>query len=285
MKRAALFISKMSRQLLFAILTIVLCLGIWWGLWSIWKYSLLHSQEYRLKPGRFHLSEPPPWIPETLVHDVLATAKFGAKESVLNKKLPERLAVAFKANPWVQKVRKIQIKYPAEVYVELDYRSPVCLVELPGGHGFYPVDADGIFLPADYFTQGTQEEKAEKMSPFPFVVGTPSNPIGSIGDPWGDSAVGKAAKIAALLGTNAKNWGIVSIKILTAPKEGPFAISWNVPPPEFQLVAGNGHTFHWGTFEFSSENPQMPGLKEEAKLETFRKLISVHGTLDQFPEQ
>jgi len=274
----------MFRQVFITILVFFLFLGIGWGVWSIGKRGLLQLPEYRLEAGRFHLSEPPPWIPETLVYDVLTTAKFGLEESVLDKRLPERLAVAFTANPWIHKVRKIQIKYPAEVYVELEYRNPVCLVSLPDGNGFYPVDAYGILLPTDYFTQGTSKEIAEKMNAFPLVVGTPSNPSGSLGDPWGNSAVEKAAKITAMLGVDAKPWGVVSIRILTTPKEEPFMTSWNTQPPEFQLVAENGRVFHWGTFDFSSENRQLPDLKEEAKLEKFRKLIGVHGTLDQFPE-
>jgi len=164
--------------------------------------------------------------------------------------------VAFAANPWVQKVRKVQIKYPAEVYVDLDYRSPVCLVQVPGGAGSYPVDANGILLPTDYFTQGTAEEIAEKKNAFLFVEGAPSNPIGSFGDPWGDPSVEKAAKIAALLGSDAKTRGIVSIKILIAQKENPAAVLWDPPQPEFQLLTEDGRVFEWETFHFSSENPQ-----------------------------
>jgi len=274
----------MFRQLFLTILVLLVFLGLGWGLWLLWKDELLYSQKYRLEPGRFHLSEPPPWIPETLVHDVLTTAKFGAAESVLDAKLPERIAAAFTVNPWILRVQRVQIKYPAEVYVELDYRSPVCFVMLPDESGFYPVDEYGVFLPADYFKRGTPEERAEKMNAFPLVVGTPSNPSGSVGSPWGHSAVEKAARIATMLGANAKTWGVVSIRILTSQGEEPFAVSWSPPPPEFQLVAENGRVFHWGTFDFSPENPLLPDLKEETKLEKFRKLIGVHGTLDQFPE-
>ena len=269
----------MFRQLFITILVILLFAAIWWWVGAIWNRHLLHLPEYRLEAGRFHLSEPPPWIPETLVHDVLTTAKFGPEESVLDKKLPERLAAAFAANPWVERVRKVQIRYPAEVYVELDYRSPVCLVELPNGEGFYPVDAYGILLPPDYFMADT-----ERIHLFPLVTGTPSNPMGSYGDAWGNSAVGKAARIAAMLGEDAKIGGVASIRILTEPKGTLSTFRWEVPPPEFQLVAENGRVFHWGTFGFSPENPLLPDLKEEAKLENFRKLIGVHGTLDQFPE-
>jgi len=274
----------MFRQLIFTILVVGLLLGAWWGLWSIWKYGLLHSSAYLLNPKRFHLPDHPPWIPETLVYEVLTAAKFAPKESVVDAKLPERIAVAFRANPWVQTVRSVQIKYPAEVYVELDYRNPVCLVELPSGKRFYPVDANGILLPTNYFTQGTREEIEEKKSAFLFVVGTPSNPIGSFGDSWGDSVVEKAAKIAAMLGENAKTWGIVSIKILTEQNDHPDAIRWNTQPAEFQLVAENGRFFHWGTFDLSSDNPQSPDSKEKDKLEMFRDLIGVHVTLDKFPE-
>jgi len=226
----------MFRKILFTILILLVLLVLWVGFWLLWKRTLLGSPEYHLKPERFHLSEHPPWIPKTLVHEILTTAKFRPNESVLDVGLSKKIAAAFAANPWIQKVQKVQIKYPGEVYVDLDYRSPVCLVELPGGNGFYPVDANGILLPTDYFTQGTKEENDERMNAFLFVEGAPSNPIGAPGDPWGDSAVEKAAKIAAQLGSNARAEGIVSIKILIEQKENPAAIRWDPQPPEFQLV-------------------------------------------------
>jgi len=191
--------------------------------------------------------------------------------SVLDKKLPEKLAAVFTANPWVAKVRKVQIHYPARVDLDLEYRSPICLVELPGGHGFYPVDASGILLPTEYFTQGTPEENAERMNSLLFVVGTLTNPIGSFGDPWGDPVVEKAAKIADLLGHDAQARGIVSIKILSEPKESLSVNRWDPQPTEFQLITENGDVFHWGTFDFSSENPNEPASKEKDKLELFRK--------------
>ena len=231
---------KMFRQLIFTILIFLVLLVLWVGFWLLWKRTLLGSPEYRLKPERFHLSEHPPWIPATLVHEILTTAKFGPNESVLDAKLPAKIAVAFAANPWVQKVIKVQIKYPAEVYVDLEYRSPVCLVQLPGGHGFYPVDANGILLPTDYFTQGTKEENDERMNAFLFVEGAPSNPIGYFGDSWGDPTVEKAAKIAADRGPNARAEGFVAIKILIEQKENPAAIRWDPQPPKYQLVTEDG---------------------------------------------
>ena len=270
----------MFRQLIFTILILLVLLCLWGGLWLRWKRDLLHSEEYCLNPGRFHLSEHPPWIPETLVHEVLMAAKFGPEESVLDEKLPEKLAVAFAANSWIQKVRSVQIMYPAEVFVDLEYRSPVCLVELPGGHWLYPVDADGVLLPTDYFTRGTEEEIVEKKNAFLLVEGAPSNPIGSFGDPWGDSSVEKAAKLAAKLGANAKTRGITSIKILIAQKDNPSAILWDAQPPKFQVVAADGRVFDWGTFDFSPDHPQLPDL-EKAKLEQFQNWLETE--LEKIP--
>ena len=274
----------MLRQIFFTILVVALFAGIWFGLWSVWKNELLRSEQYQLHSAQFHLPPPLPWIPETLVRDVLLTAKFDSDESVLDAKLPEKLAAAFQANPWVLKVQKVQIQYPAEIFVELDYRSPVCLVELPEGNGFYPVDSQGVLLPTDYFTQGTPEEIAEKMDAFVHVTDTPSNPIGSFGDTWGNSAVEKAAQIAALLGEDAKPWGIVAIRIIADKRTDEFALSRPTQPPRFQLFAANGRLFDWGTFDSSPDNPQLPSLDEDAKKEKLRHLIQQYGTLANVPD-
>ncbi len=275
----------MSRQVLFTLLVVAVLVGLWFGLWSTWKTDLLHSEEYRLDPARFHLPRRPVWVPETLVHDVLLSAGLNRLESVLDAKLPEKLSAAFSLNPWVRKVRKVQIKYPAEVYVDLDYRRPVCLVQLPDDSGFYPVDSEGILLPTDYFTRGSPQEIAEKMSELLLVVGAPSSPIGSFGDTWGESSVEKAAQLADLLGEDAKLWGIDTLRIITDPKANSLALSWEVQPPKYRLITGNGRTVEWGTYDFAPGSPKVPSLKEEAKKEKLRKRILLFGSLANLPEE
>ncbi len=275
----------MPRQIFFTLLVVAVLIGIWFGLWSIWKTDLLHSEEYRLDPSRFHLPQQPAWVPESLVHDVLLSAGLNRVESVLDAKLPEKLSAAFTLNPWVRKVRKVQIKYPAEIYVDLDYRRPVCLVQLPDNNGFYPVDAGGILLPTDYFTRGTPDEIAAKMSEFLLVTGAPSSPIGSFGDAWGEPSVEKAAQLAGLLGEDAKSWGINSLRIITDKRAGTLVLSWEIEPPKYQLVAPNGRTVDWGTYDYAPGSARLPGLTEEAKKEKLRKRISLYGSLENLPDE
>lgn len=277
---------RFFRTSLLTLLVLLAFAGVGWSIWSALRADLLSSREYRLEASRFYLPEPLPWIPMSLVQDVLLESKLEQQKTVLDHQLPEKLAAAFLANSWVKQVYKVQIFYPGEVWVDLEYRSPICLVEIPGGDGFHPVDAEGVLLPNDYFTEGTEEEIAAKIDQFLFITNVPTSPIGSFGDTWGEKSVEGAIQIAALLGNEAKSWGINSIRIVSAKKSGESLDRlWSTPEKTtYQLVADNGRNYEWGTFEFESDSSLLPSLNEEAKKEKLRKLIQQHGSLEAIPE-
>lgn len=273
------------RTVISTLLVVLFFVAVGWSVWSAWGTDVLSSREFRLDSARFYLPDRLPWIPSSLARDVLRESRLERQKTVLDHKLPEKLTAAFLANPWVRQVYKVQIFYPAEVWVDLEYRSPICLVEIPGGEGFYPVDFEGILLPTDYFTEGTQEQIAAKVEPFLFIIDVPANPIGGFGDTWGEKSVEQAIGLAALLGSEAKSWGIESIRILSPKKsEETLGQPQNLPEKTtYQLIATNGYSFDWGTFEFEPGSPNLANLNEEVKKEKLRKLIRQHGSLGAVP--
>ena len=59
---------------------------------------------------------------------------------------PDRLALAFKLNPWVEEVVKVSYA-PGRIVVDLRFREPVAWVKLDGGPLF--VDGEGRLLPTE----------------------------------------------------------------------------------------------------------------------------------------
>ena len=71
----------------------------------------------------------PPWISK---EDFEQTANLGLcaqDQSIFSPNLSHRLAQAYEASPWVERVNKIGVRYPAQLEVDLLWRRPVACVE------------------------------------------------------------------------------------------------------------------------------------------------------------
>ena len=79
----------------------------------------------------------------------------GAPLSILDDGLVERIHSVFSLHPWVAKVQRVTKSHPAHVEVEIVYRRPVAMVEVPGG--WYPVDVEGVLLPINDFSPTDHE--------------------------------------------------------------------------------------------------------------------------------
>ncbi|MGL6225696.1 MAG: cell division protein FtsQ/DivIB [Thermoguttaceae bacterium] len=247
--------------------------GIWLGLWHFWKENLYQTAEYQLRADRITLvPSPPDWVPSTFILQVLRSSSLDMGETVLDRKLPEKIAAAFSASPWINRVKQVKIHYPAQIDIELEYRAPCCLVAVPNESGYYPVDSKGILLPTEYFIS-----KPEKMGDYLIVSGIGSFPIGSIGDHWGDNVVEDAAQIAALLGEDAKKWGISGLHAL------PRTLSQSNARIRFELTSQSGKRIRWGEVEQAGESG-LPNLVEEAKKERLSQLIAKHGSFAKIPD-
>lgn len=266
-----------------ALLLLLILLGFaggWFFLWNHFRDDLLYSPEYRLDPERIRIPERPPWVPDSFLGDVLLHASLEQRETVLDPKLPEKLASAFAAHPWVSKVHRVEFFYPAEVLVDLEYCSPCCIVEVPGRYG-YPVDSKGVVLPTDYFINAPAEELARYL----IVIGVSSNPIGSFGDRWGDKTVEGAARIADLLGKDASSYGIKNIRVLPGRSTGNHTSFLRNPEgiPRFQLLGAQGNTVDWGPSEFNPDSQEQPHPLEKAKKEKLYEYLKQYGTFDRLP--
>jgi hypothetical protein len=65
------------------------------------------------------------WIAEQDLRQLAATGVFtGKNQSVFEPGLARKLAAAYERDGWVERVRAVRLRYPAQLEVELDFRRP-----------------------------------------------------------------------------------------------------------------------------------------------------------------
>ncbi len=105
---------------------------------------------------------------------------------LLDEDVTARLARAFAAHPWVESVRRVDVRGPgSKIHVDLAYRNPVLVVGLSPARA---VDSNGVLLPV-----------AAVRSNVPVLISKVADPVGPPGSRWGDPCVTAAAASAAFL--------------------------------------------------------------------------------------
>jgi hypothetical protein len=180
-----------GRLPLFLVLLFVLFIGGAWYAWVKLKPSILGWPEYRIAPEQVEVTPQPAWIPQSDVRaEVLRSPALDGALSITDDDLAERIHNAFVRHSWVAKVERVTKQY-GTVKVELVYRKPVLMVELPRG-GFLPVDVEAVLLPTADFTP-------TEATRYPRLSGVDREPTGLAGSRWADARVIGAAEIAAVL--------------------------------------------------------------------------------------
>ena len=95
------------------------------------KDSNSRSPDYRIGPEQVEITPQPPWIQQSDIRaEVFRNPTLDGPLSIMDDDLAERIANAFARHPWVAKVERVTKQY-GSVKVELVYRKPVCMVEVP----------------------------------------------------------------------------------------------------------------------------------------------------------
>ncbi len=203
------------------------------GLFALWRTvgpEILADRQFQLTPEQIEITTPPAWIKGDVKHEVLRDASLDGPLSIFEPELTQRLARAFLLHPWVGKVTRVSKHHPARVVVVLEYRVPVCMVEVPGG--LYPVDEHGILLPAGDFS--TLDARR-----YPRLAGIRTVPMGPVGSEWGDGRVTGGAEIAAVIG---ELWDAAQLDHMTASE----AAQGTEDAFAYEIIAKSGARIAWG---------------------------------------
>lgn len=239
--------------------------GIGVAAWRFSRDSIQHQPQYHLDADQIRISPAPDWISQDFVKKVLDASGLTDRSSLFDDSLSKKLSQAFAADPWVESVERVEIRYPAGADIRLTYRKPVAFVELPSQE-LLPIDRNGILLSTYYFAGLTPEDR----SVYPRIQGLKSFPQGEVGFSWGDPLVHDTARFIDSLSdifvkTKLKKVRPVTEKTATGNR------------CKYQLSTDKGATVLWGTFE-----------PDQAIIETKRKrlldILDMYKSLDNVPD-
>jgi len=220
------------------------------------------GDDYRVTAEQVEVTPPPPWIRTDIKAAALRDAGFDESVSLLEKDLVERIARAFALQPWVSEVVEVRKSFPAQVQVKLDYRRPVCMVEVPGG--LYAVDVEGVVLPSHDFSPLEARE-------YPRLGGVDTAPLGPVGTSWGDARVLGGARIAASL---LEHWSSLGLSRIV-PRAG--GATSDLETIDFEIESRGGTRILWGHApqdDFAGES------SPEEKVQQLIDYVAQHGPLD-----
>ena len=160
---------------------------------------------------------------------------------------------------------RITKSYPPAVHVELTYRKPIAVVEMPtdGGNMLLPVDREGIRLPAD-------DVPLVRRRYLPRISGIVGQP--PVGQKWDDPRVAGATELASRLADVWQSLHLVDILPSARPE-----ISAEQRYFVFSLITRGGTRVVWGA---------APGLGPRGeddfamKLQRLRQCTQSVGPLD-----
>jgi len=236
--------------------------ALWYAGWDSVRQDVLASDTYWLSVGDVQITPAAEWIHSDIRAEVVRDASFDEQLSIMDPKLTERIAHAFSLHPWIARVRRVRKYHPAAVRVDLTYRRPVCMVEVPGE--LLPVDVRGVLLPREDFSP-------VEVARYPRLVGVDSVPIGPEGTRWGDIRVVGAAEIAAAFGPAWNQLRLDRIfpsTLVDVGSRGEY---------HFELFTLGGTRILWGRSP-GAELPGDPTAKE--KVARLQRYYQEHGTLE-----
>lgn len=257
------FVKGRGRAAALVGLCIAVFCGLWYAAWRRVGEDVLLAKEYWLTQQDLEFTPPPEWIHRNVPAEVFRDASLDSPLSITDENLVRRLAEAFSLHPWVAEVRRVSKHYPARVEVELVYRRPVLMVQVPGG--LLPVDEVGVLLPSDDFSP------LEAVRDYPRLVGVDTVPVGPVGMRWGDARVLEGAEIADTFGSAWRDLNldcIVPSALLEVGHAGEYS---------YELVTKGGTRILWGRAP-GAETPGEPQAADKvARLVEYQKQ---NGTLE-----
>jgi hypothetical protein len=221
-----------------------IALGIWLTYRTV-EPRINASPHYNLDPRSITVTPQPAWIHSDVKGEVLRDGSLDHALNLLDESLLERVAKAFALHPWVAQVTSVRKRAGPELEVQLVYRRPACMVEVPGG--LYPVDAEGVLLP-------TADFSSEDASHYPRLTGIQTVTEGPVGTRWQDACVLGAAQIATVLADDWTKLGLAQISPLSNPPPGTtgataFVLYTHQGAPIIWGAAGSNRDFEPGTDE------------------------------------
>lgn len=258
------------RRTLAALGLVVLFLGTVVFAWHRWGPQITQTEEYVVLPENIELTPRPKWIRTDVKAEVIRDAGL-THLSLLDKQLTVRVAQAFAAHQWIERVKRVHKYKPPRLVVEVEYRQPVAMVEVVtnGQPGLLPVDRNGVLLPPADFS-------AEQAHDFLRIAAADTAPAGPVGTVWGDPRVHGASCLAWLLQDTWKTLGLyrITTQLTTASNRA----TRSAEEPALELLTRRGTRVLWGPAPRADDSAETSAARR--KISRLLAFAQANGTLD-----
>jgi cell division septal protein FtsQ len=226
-------------------LALALCAAAY-GVWLSLEGRIRSAPQYQLDESQIRVTPPPEWIRTDVRAEALQMAGIHGPLSILQDDLLVRIQQAFAQHAWVARVVRVTRRLPPQVIVELEYRRPVLMVEVPGG--LLAVDVEAVPLPSEDFTP-------EDVGRYPRLGGVRPATEGPLGTVWNDPQVAAAAQIGAAL---VDDWQVLDLWRILPLEGGPLETQ---QAPQFELRTRDGQRIIWGSGSAESARQKAARLR------------------------
>lgn len=139
--------------------------------WRFYGAKSYDAAFYGLRKENLILTQPPVWLKDSIVEQVFHTSGL-ENLSLLDSQTPAVLARTIDQHPAVRKTHRVQPVSGGQIFVSVEYRTPVAMVHCElndeirevlklrkvelntsGDDLFVPIDKDGVLLPESNFSQ------------------------------------------------------------------------------------------------------------------------------------
>jgi hypothetical protein len=221
------------------------------GSWCLWQYAA-------------HRAVPPaaaetdargcPWLAPADVAYINICIQFPADSSLLQRDICRRVAVAYQANPWVERVVAVRRRFPDKFEVDLVIRRPVAYVDRSGT--YYLVDAAGYRLPVNPVNRPGAE--------YPVIEGILASPPAP-GEAWNDPCLADSLRLVETLAGVLDGRG-AGLRLAGLEANRPLRGAYDQRP---QMIAwtASGMKIDWGSFNESRTYAFPSAAEKRAELE------------------
>lgn len=134
------------------------------------------------------LNRQPAWMSDVTAAKLKTTAEANLASDPMDRVSLKKTAAALAVNPWVDHVEQVSRATDGRVIVTATYRRPEAVIRT--NHGFYVVDAAGVWLPSD---------NPEFLRTLPIITGIAAMPPGHEGEAWQGEDVTSAMALVGVL--------------------------------------------------------------------------------------